>query len=195
MTKFLTVLITLAMSVCAGITVTADDDNNQPEDMKPPKASESTIRADKMDFDFEAGKIFMEGNVVVTDPDMTIRSQEMTVFLADDNRMEKVVAEGNVRIVQPEEDRTANAEHAVYEVERGTVTLTKNPSVKMRDNTLDNAEKIVFHRGSSRVETFGSGTKLHLPSEDGQPSFDLQSRDDETEEDTNDSTGTPQNDD
>jgi len=130
--------------------------------------SNTTVRADEMDFDFKEGKILMEGNVIVKDNKMTIRSNDMTVFLTSDNKLKKVIADGNVRIVNPEEHRTANSGHAVYEVKEGTVVLTDNPRVEMNNNTLENAKKIIFHRDSERVETVGSGTKLHFTNSKGQ---------------------------
>ncbi|MFW6413838.1 MAG: LptA/OstA family protein [Verrucomicrobiota bacterium] len=194
MNKLVYISIFIALAFPLVTRVCADDDNADSADKKPPKASESNVRADQMDFDFEAGKIFMEGNVIVTDPDMTIRSQEMTVFLTDDNRLKKVVAEGDVRLIQPDEDRTANSEHAVYEVDKGTVTLTKNPRVKMRDNTLENAEKIVFHRDSRRVETHGGSTKLRLPSQGGQESLELPKTSDDENKDNHDAAEQSAND-
>ena len=138
------------------------------ESAKGPDTSDTTVRADEMDFNFKEGKILMEGNVIVKDNKMTIRSNDMTVFLTSDNKLKKVIADGNVRIVNPEEHRTANSGHAVYEVKEGTVVLTDNPRVEMNNNTLENAKKIIFHRDSERVETVGSGTKLHFTNSKGQ---------------------------
>ena len=146
--------------------------------------SNTTVRADEMDFDFKEGKILMEGNVIVRDKKMTIRSNDMTVFLTSDKKMKKVIADGNVRIVNPVENRKANSGHAVYDVEKGTVVLTEKPRVEMDNNTLKNAEKIIFHRDSERVETVGSGTQLHFTNSNGQ-SLNFSEQDNDTE-DSND---------
>lgn len=155
------------------------------ESVETPDTSNTTVRADEMDFNFKDGKILMKGNVIVKDKKMTIRSNEMTVFLTSENKMEKVIADGNVRIVNPVEKRTANAGYAVYEVKKGTVVLTEDPSVEMDNTTLENAEKIIFHRDSKRVETVGSGTRVQFTNSNGQGlSFP------EQDNDTTDSNGT-----
>ena len=159
--------------------------SNAEESAEGMDTSNTTVRADEMDFDFKEGKIVMEGNVIVKDKKMTIRSNDMTVFLTPENKMKKVVADGNVRIVNPAENRKANSGHAVYEVKKGTVVLTENPRVEMADHTLENAKKIIFHRDSERVETVGSGTKLQFSNTNGQ-GLNFEQNDDTTDTDSND---------
>jgi len=156
--------------LCGTVPLNGKDSSSAQSSQSAADAPESdtTVRADQMDFDFENGKIFLEGEVIVKDKKMVIRSNQMTVFLNSENRLRKVIAEGNVRILQPAKDRKANAGHAVYEVSKGTVVLTKSPRVEMEGNTLQNAKKITFYRNSKRVETVGSGTKLHFKNQGGQ---------------------------
>lgn len=123
----------------------------QPE---PPR--ELQITADSVDMQMNAGKARFEGDVVVLDRGLRIESQTMEVILNEAGAMTEAVFDGAVSITQEQQDRAANAEHAVYNMARGELVLTGKPELREGERTLRNAQKIIYNRVTGRIRTEGT---------------------------------------
>lgn len=91
-----------------------------------------TIKASQLATDNRARKAVFTGKVVAKQGDITIFSDKLTVYYDDRassrNEVNKIEADGNVRIVQL--NRVGVADHAVYDNREGKITLSGgNPRV------------------------------------------------------------------
>ncbi len=117
---------------------------------KPASATEdlTVITSDKLTFDYKKHYALFEDNVVVVDPQMKLMSERMTVTFNESNKVESIRAEGKVVIVQ--EDKTANSDLALYNVDTGEIVLTGHPTVTRGKDVL-RGEKITFWRDENRM--------------------------------------------
>lgn len=117
----------------------------------PDSVQEVEITADTMDMDFAKRLSTFSGNVVVREARMRLQADKMTVHFGENQKAERIECVGNVVIEQPEAGRTARAGRAEYDIVKGTIMLTENPSLKMGDSTLSNAARITYYRDDERV--------------------------------------------
>ncbi len=125
------------------------------------------IRADQVDMDLKAGQAVFEGNVLVSDGKMMLESERMIVNFTEDNKLTRIEATGSVVITQPQGDRRATAGRATYDVETGEVVLTENPTLRIGEHSLQDAEQIVYHRDEQRFSTRGRVKVQFVPGEEG----------------------------
>jgi lipopolysaccharide export system protein LptA len=102
------------------------------------------VEADEMDFDYKTMVLTYRGNVVVTQADMTLRSDSLRVTLVKDGpqRAKEVVAEGNVRIDAG--DRHASGGRAVFDDSKRTVTLSDQARLSDGPNEVAGDRVVVF---------------------------------------------------
>lgn len=94
-----------------------------------------TIKSNEMAADNKGKTAIFSGKVVAKQGDVTIYSDRLTIRYGDKkNDVEKIEADGDVRIVQ--ENRIGTAAHAVYESAKGRITLTGNPKVIQGTDTV-----------------------------------------------------------
>jgi lipopolysaccharide export system protein LptA len=87
-----------------------------------------TIKSNKMSVDNKGKTAIFTGKVAAKQGDLTIYADKLTVSYGDTREdVDKIEADGNVRIVQ--ENRIGIANHAVYDSNAGRITLTGNPKV------------------------------------------------------------------
>ena len=114
----------------------------------PPGTNSTTITSRHLDFDYPKRTAVFEGDVVVTDPRVTITSDSMTAVFATNNQPETITAVGNVRIEQ--EGRTALSSRATYSVKSGLLVLTGKPKV-IRGTSVMMGSRIIFSRDDDKV--------------------------------------------
>ncbi len=131
---------------------------------EPRKATSNlpiTIKSNELSADNKGKTAVFTGKVVARQGDVTIFCDRMTVYYgAAQGDVDKIDADGNVRIVQ--ENRTGTAAHAVYESREGRITLTGGtPKVTQGNDTVtgkvityfvDDERSVVSGGGDSRVE-------------------------------------------
>lgn len=98
------------------------------------------ITSQKTIYDQDGKTVVFTGDVLVTRPDMKIWSDRMTVILKPSGEKEKpgtisrIKAEGNVRLER--EGKTGKCTTAVYEADKGLLTLTGKPVLNDGDNSI-----------------------------------------------------------
>lgn len=106
----------------------------------------TTITSQKTVYDQSGSKVVFSGSVKVVRPDMTIWSDNMTVFLKPTDKkaaatsgpqagaVSKIVAVGNVRLVR--EGKKGFCGKAVYNADESLVTMTVKPRLEDGDNSI-----------------------------------------------------------
>lgn len=127
------------------------------------------ITSDVMRVEQGGAKVVFSGNVVVTRPDMTIRSTNLTVYVpketvdakdkgAGQGRIERIVAEGDVRIER--EGRTGNCAAATWFEDQGLLVMEGDPVLREGDNAIEGKViKIWVRDGRSEVQG-GNGKRV-----------------------------------
>ena len=129
-----------------------------------------TIKSNELSADNKGKTAIFKGKVVAKQGDVTIYSDTLNISYGDEkNDVEKIEANGNVRIVQG--SRIGTASHAVYESKLGKITMTGNPKVMQGADTItgkiitffiDEEKSAVSGDGDSRVITI-----IHPPARKG----------------------------
>ena len=144
------------------------------EESKKDRQNNSRISADEMEVNMKTGLARFKGNVIISDNEMTLSCDQMTVVFTKKQKISKVTGEGHVVIVEPQNKRKATARKADYDLEKGTIVLTGNPVLEMADRKLYNAGSITYDLNSDSVKT------TRIPGSDKQPVIEFK---------TNGSTG------
>ncbi len=108
----------------------------------------TVITSRSLNFDQKSRKAVFDGDVLVVDPQLQIKSDRLTVVFSEKNEVQKLYAEGRVQIVQ--EELAASGGRADYDVAEGKVVLSVNPLVR-RGRDMLTGETITFWRDSSRI--------------------------------------------
>ncbi|MGD9873279.1 MAG: LptA/OstA family protein [Kiritimatiellia bacterium] len=106
------------------------------------------ITSERLTFDYKEHYALFEENVVVTDPELKLKADRMTVHFSDANDVKSIIARGNVIIEQ--EDRIATAGRCVYDVESGKIQLDESPKVKRGKDMLEGTT-ITFWRDLDKM--------------------------------------------
>lgn len=131
----------------------------QPDARQERSQQPITVTADHLKADGKDKTAVFSGRVVARQQDVTIYSDRLEVYYGEESdEVDKVVATGNVRIVQT--DRVGTGGHAVYETKQGRITLSDKPRVTKGNDTVSGAtivyyvdeERSVVEGGSGRVE-------------------------------------------
>ncbi len=114
-----------------------------------PTTQPTTIDARQLEVNYEKNVAVFVGDVVVVDPQLRLSADRMTVtFDPANNRIARVDADGRVKISQ--EDKSAEADRAVYTVADGKIVLTGHARV-YREQDMLTADEIIFFRGEDRM--------------------------------------------
>lgn len=112
-------------------------------------ATNSTvITSTQLSFDQQKRQAVFEGNVVVTDREVKILSDRLNVFFTEDNKVDRIEAEGHVSIIR--NDVKATGERATYDMKEGKMQLTGNPRIQ-RDQDILTGETVTMWRDSKRI--------------------------------------------
>ena len=118
-------LVALALPLSVAFAADRKDRSNLP----------ITIKSNEMAADDKGKTAIFTGKVVAKQGDITIYSNRLTINYGEKkNDVEKIEADGNVRIIQ--ENRIGTASHGVYESAKGRITLTGNPKVMQGTDTM-----------------------------------------------------------
>ncbi len=112
------------------------------------------ITAQQLEADRAVRRSIFRGDVVAVQGDMTLRADTLTVyFLEEQNRIDRLIAEGHVRVEQL--DRIATADEAIYSRVDEVLTLKGNAQVEQGQNRVNGTE-IVLYLNENRTLVKGS---------------------------------------
>jgi lipopolysaccharide export system protein LptA len=125
-------------------------------------AVESAITADRIDFDNKEGVILFDRNVLVSDPQFTMRSDRLIVFLQGTNDVDQIMAIGNVSLTN--ENRSAKCDKAVYTRKDGQIVMTGNVVLRQGGDKRGevSGSKMAIWLNEERMEILEGG-RVTLP--------------------------------
>jgi lipopolysaccharide export system protein LptA len=119
-----------------------------------------SITAGSLEFDYRGRVLTYTGEVVVTQADMKLQSDRLTVALDEhrENRVKEVIADGQVRLSKGA--RWATGGHAVFDQTQNTVVLSQNAVLHDGPNEVSgdrvvgylDEERFVVEGGNGRVK-------------------------------------------
>jgi lipopolysaccharide transport protein LptA len=145
----------LALNAWAGLAADATENAGD--------TNTTVITSRHLDFDYPKRTAVFDGDVVVTDPRVTIKADSITALFSTNNQPETITAVGNVRIEQ--EGRLALSTRATYSVKSGLLVLTGRPRV-MRGTDVLTGSRIIFSRDDDKV-TCEDATLRLMPEQGG----------------------------
>ena len=162
--------------LCCGLLVAAlrspgqtADDPTADGPVAPPGST--VITSNELHSDQVSHVSVFTGNVVVTGTNFRMTCREMTVNFTKDNKVDTIVATGDVVITQP--DRVTHCGRAQYYREDDKFVLTEQPSIVQGKGETLNSPTIIIYRTTKQMETGGGRTTLTLPSDSmGSPKAD-----------------------
>jgi lipopolysaccharide transport protein LptA len=108
----------------------------------------TVITSEKLTFDYKKQYALFENNVLVTDPEMQLAADRLTVLFDDKGKARSIKAEGRVTVRQA--DKTAQAGLATYDFETGKIVFAIKPRVTRGRDVLE-GEVITFWRDQNRM--------------------------------------------
>lgn len=101
---------------------------------KPPGHGPVEITSSTLSADNKANTALFEGSVVAKTREITLYSDRMTVFYSEDGMVEKIKAEGSVKLIKGEQVVTSGK--AVYFAAQQKVVFTDNPRAVKGGNVI-----------------------------------------------------------
>jgi lipopolysaccharide export system protein LptA len=136
----------IGVLLLAGIILPARGQNNT--DFEIDESQATVITSKRLTFDQKQQYALFEDDVMVVDPTMQLRADRLTVYFSEDNQAERIEALGRVIIRQ--EETTAWARKATYDVVSGTIFLEGAPRIRRGRDVLE-GDTITFWRDDNRV--------------------------------------------
>jgi len=155
------------------------DDSASDADTPPAPPGSTVITSDELHSDQNTHISIFTGNVVTVGTNFSMTCQEMTVNFTKDNKVDTILATGDVVINQP--GRVTHCGRAEYFHDEDKFDLTDQPIILDHKNTISGPEIIIFRttqkmivKGRSRTiignDSLGSpkttSTDSSLPSPD-----------------------------
>ena len=147
-------LLFLVMTVPAGA-------EEKPGAWRPDEAGRQPIEitADRLNADSGTESVTFEGNVVAIQADVTLHADRLFAeYSRGQNAIEKITAEGNVRVVQ--EGREARAAQAVFYNLEQRIVLSGGADLKQGENTLKGDTVTIYLRENRSVVTGGESGRV-----------------------------------
>ncbi len=147
-------LLLLVMTVPAGAA-------EKPAALRSDEAGRQPIEitADTLNADSDGRTVTFEGNVVATQGDVTLHADRLYAeYSRGQNAIEKITADGNVRVVQ--EGREARAAHAVFYNLEQRIVLSGGADLQQGENTLKGDSVTIYLRENRSVVTSGESGRV-----------------------------------
>lgn len=122
------------------------------------------ITSDKLTADYKQHFAIFDGNVVVTDPQMQLTAEKLTVTFDANNKIKNIKADGKVNIRQA--DKVAKSDVASYDLDSGKIVLSGKPRV-MRGKDILEGELITMFRNESRILVYPRARLVVYPEKGG----------------------------
>lgn len=102
----------------------------------------------KQHANMKSSTVTFTDEVLLTQGSIKIIADKLTVIRGDKPNHETMIAEGNVATFHQKQDDgkplDAQAEHILYDVAKGTITLTKKAQIKQLDSEINGAKIVYF---------------------------------------------------
>ena len=121
----------LVLVLVAGFVVAAE-----------PKKGNTRVTSKRLDFDYKRMVAVFSGDVVVTDPEVKINTDKLTMAFDETREIKLVTCNGNVKMWY--QDKAASAKQAVYQASKGEVELLGDATLTRGGDTVK-GDRIVFN--------------------------------------------------
>lgn len=147
--------------LCAGMLLLAGTVSAAPPSFPTAGSREPVeISADRMEADDQAKTLVFIGHAVARQADVTISGDRLTIlYLPEGGDVERIVAEGNVRIVQGE--RVATGQRGEYFRAEERIVLTGTPRVSEGANSVQGHEITLFLKENRSVVKSGTDGRVN----------------------------------
>lgn len=132
----------------------------------PPAVSKNSskepveITADRLEADDVAKSLLFIGHAVAKQGDVTISSDRLTIFYAaQGGDIDRIVAEGGVRIVQG--NRVATGNRAEYFRSEDRMVLSGSPKVSEGTNSIQGSEIVLYLKENRSVVMGGQSGRVN----------------------------------
>lgn len=143
-------LLTALALLVAALPLPAQLDDSTDETPAPPGST--VITADKSDSDQASHVTIFTGKVIVVGTNFRLNCQEMTAYFTNDNKVDRIVATGDVIITQP--DRITHCGHAEYFRDEDKFVLTQSPTILDHKNQVI-GNTITIYRTTQKMTVTG----------------------------------------
>ncbi len=117
------------------------------------------ITSDRLSADSTRESVTFEGNVVAIQADVTLHAHRLFAeYTRSQRAIEKITAEGNVRVIQGE--REARAARAIFYNIEQRIVLTGGAELVQGENTLKGGTVTIYLRENRSVVTGGKGERV-----------------------------------
>lgn len=117
------------------------------------------VTSESMEALSDPRRVFFTGDAVARQGEVTIRANQLRIFfLGDSDVIERIEAEGSVRIEQGE--RVATGEHGVMHQEEATIVLTGSPRISQGDDSVEGEEVTVFLNENRSIVRGGNSSRV-----------------------------------
>ena len=118
------------------------------------------VTSDRLEADDEAQTVVFSGNAVATQDDVTIHGDRLTIkYTGEKREIERVIADGHVRIVQ--QDKVATGEKAVFYNREERVVMTGSPKVTEGESFVEGQEITLYLNEKRSVVSGGAGGRVN----------------------------------
>ena len=126
--------------------LSAQTDEATGTDAGPPPGA-TVINSDELRMDQIGHTAVFTGDVVVVGNAFNMKCEEMTVYFTNDNKIDNIIAKGNVVIVQP--GRITHCGQAQYFHDEDKFVLTDQPDILDNKNEISAPEITIFRTQKS----------------------------------------------
>jgi len=116
---------------------------------EPAATNKTTITSGRLTFDYKRYTAEFEKDVVVVDPNMTMKSDRLNVIFDNDSSIRQAVAVGNVHLMQ--HDKTGTCDRVIYIAKTGEIMMIGNAKVMHGDDNIS-GNKITFWINDDKME-------------------------------------------
>lgn len=133
---------------------------------KVPSAIE--VSANRMELDYNAGRLAYDGAVVIKHAGMVLRSNKLAIEFDPKQKrsLRRINANGNVRIARGDDRASGNS--AIYDPTTATVTLSGNAKLGSGPNTVE-GDRVVVYLDSRRAIVESDSPASDAPNGDDPP--------------------------
>lgn len=119
------------------------------------------VASNHIELQDKANRAILTGNVVITQAEMTLKADRVTVnytgsALDGSPQASRLDAAGNVRVDRP--DQNARSNFAVYDVDRRVITMVGNVTLRQAGNTVSGG-RLSINLDTGRATIDGSGVQ------------------------------------